>query len=343
MQRRLSFGFSKMKKALVVRLGAYGDMVIISPLLKRLKELGYFVILNTSTRGMEVYQHNKYVDELIFHADNSIPDDKLNEHWDEQRNRINPDYYINLCESIEVNIALHPKDKERYDLPKEERIKICNKNYYEETFRIAGIEPVDFRPHIHFSKAQSKAAKSFIKKDKFNVLVALMGSGHNKFFPWTQKIIDKVNGKDWNVITVGDMRSVLVEESFETPIVRLAGKIPMMLSMALTKYVDCVIAPDTGLLHASGCYSTPKIGILGHTTKENITKHFVNDYSIEAEVFCAPCMRLIYDYTAQCPIDPATGAAMCMGSGVHPQLVIDRILEVYRNWKYGNFDNRRRA
>jgi ADP-heptose:LPS heptosyltransferase len=50
--------------------------------------------------------------------------------------------------------------------------------------------------------------------------------------------------------------------------------------MALTKFVDLVISPDTGVLHASGCYDTPKIGLLGHTTIENITKYFKNDYSI---------------------------------------------------------------
>ena len=42
--------------------------------------------------------------------------------------------------------------------------------------------------------------------------------------------------------------------------------------MILTKLVDLVISPDTGVLHASGAFDTPKIGLLGHTTIENITK-----------------------------------------------------------------------
>lgn len=311
-------------------------MIIISPLIKRLKELGYEVILNTSIRGKELYENNKYVDRIIYHEPDSVKNEDLHEHWEKLKKEIKPDYYVNLCESIEVNLAIHPRDKERYNLDKHERIKECNRNYYEETFRLANIEPTDYRPHIQFSKTQTKKAKSLLQPNKFNILVALMGSGHNKFYPWLVPIINHFkDNKDFHFITVGDGRARDIEDALEGNVSKMAFEFPMMISLALTKYTDLVIAPDTGVLHAAGCYSTPKIGLLGHTTKENITKHFVNDYSIEAEVFCAPCMRLIYDYTEQCPIDPATGAAMCMGSGIHPQMVIDNINQVYSNWKHG--------
>jgi len=307
-------------------------MIIISPLIRKLKEDGYYVILNTSKRGMEVFEHCPDVDEFIYHEDNCVPDDKLQEHWDAMVERIKPDYFVNLCESIEVNLAIHPRDKKRYNMDKVDRIKECNKNYYEETFKIAKIDSKDYRPYIHFNKIQQKEAKSFIKPDKFNVLVGLMGSGHNKFYPWLMKIIDSINANsNVHVITVGDPRCKDIENGCETEFTKLSGKIPMMVSMALTKYADLVIAPDTGLLHASGCFSTPKIGLLGHTTKENITKHFKNDYSMEAEVYCAPCMRLIYDYTVQCPISPATGAALCMGDGIHPMMVLNQVWKVMAN------------
>ena len=324
---------NEQKTALVVRLGAYGDMLIISPLLRYLKEQGYYTILNTSRRGKEIYDHSSLVDEIVFYRDNQVADDELQGYWDSLKEKIKPDYYVNLCESIEVNLAIHPRDEERYNQSKEDRIKQCNRNYYEETMRIAGVECDDYRPTIQFTKSQRKEARQYIDKSKFNVLFGLMGSGHNKFYPWNIPIINELSKyNNINVITVGDPRCKLVEDGcnkIETP---LSGKIPMMTSLALTMYADLVVAPDTGLLHASGCFSTPKIGLLGHTTKENITKHFVNDHSIEAEVYCAPCMRLIYDYTEQCPIDPATGAAMCMGSGIHPAHVIDKIMTIYRQW-----------
>ena len=56
-----------MKRALIIRLGAYGDMIIISPVLTRLKELGYYIILNTGARGKDVYKHDDRVNEFIIH------------------------------------------------------------------------------------------------------------------------------------------------------------------------------------------------------------------------------------------------------------------------------------
>jgi ADP-heptose:LPS heptosyltransferase len=103
--------------------------------------------------------------------------------------------------------------------------------------------------------------------------------------------------------------------------------------MALTKEVDLVVSPDTGILHASGQFDTPKIGLLGHTTIENITKYFKNDHSIEAECACAPCFRLIYDWERQCPIEPVTYAAWCMSVGIPPEKVFERIMYVKANRK----------
>jgi len=118
------------------------------------------------------------------------------------------------------------------------------------------------------------------------------------------------------------------EYNFWARFIELAGEISMRESMLLTKYVDLVIAPDTGILHASGCYDTPKIGLLGHTTKENITKYFKNDYSIEATCACAPCFYLIYDHAVQCPIERVTSAAWCMAEGIKPEVLFNKIKEV---------------
>ena len=109
--------------------------------------------------------------------------------------------------------------------------------------------------------------------------------------------------------------------------------------MTLTKYVNLVIAPDTGVLHASGCYETPKIGILGHTNITNITKHFINDFSIEAECACAPCFHLIYDHDVQCPVDVVTRAAWCMSAGIPPEKLYARFKKVYELSKKGELAN----
>jgi ADP-heptose:LPS heptosyltransferase len=167
----------------------------------------------------------------------------------------------------------------------------------------------------------------------------MSGSGNNKAWAHTEELCEKIcNGfSDVHIITVGDYKCKIIEPNIEGRVTNLSGEIPMRTSMALTGLVDLVIAPDTGIIHASGCYRTPKICILGHNTIECITKHFENDYSVEADqklAPCAPCLYLIYDMKLQCPVDDSprensTGATWCMAKGVTIDMVYNKFLEVY--------------
>lgn len=319
------------KEAFIVRYGAFGDCIMITPALTRLKELGYHVTLNTTKRGMEVFKHDDRVDKIIEH-DDSIPLEKIKEFWKKQKKKIKSDIYINFSESLECNVALHPIQP-AYNYPKYERKERCNRNYYDVTNEWSKLDNCGKVPSLQFTDEEHDVAKQYIKEGKFNILWGMSGSGRNKVYPWTDFVMGEVlkNHKDIHFITVGDERCKLLETyNQEDIITHISGDIPFRVSMLLTKYVDLVISPDTGLLHASGCFSTPKIGLLGHTTIENITKHFVNDYSLEANCSCAPCFRLIYDYEVQCPIDIVTRAAWCMAFGIKPERINEQINRVIK-------------
>lgn len=321
------------KRCLIIRLGAYGDMLIISPVLERLKELGYYIILNTSQRGLDVFKHSPFVDEFIEHKEDSKTLDDLPKHWEELKKKINPDRCINFSESIECNVALHPTNS-AYIYPKQERFERCNKNYYDVTTKWANLENCRKRPILHFTEKEERKAWGIVEplreNKKFIILWCLSGSGKNKVYPWTEYVMGEVlkNYDDTHFITTGDMKCQLLETVKDPAITNLSGELDIRTSMCLTKMVDLVISPDTGILHASGCYMTPKIGLLGHTTKKNVTEYFLNDYSIEAECSCAPCFHLIYSYEIQCPIDPITRASFCMAVGLPPERVYEQIKKV---------------
>ena len=318
-----------MKKALLVRYGAYGDLLILTPVLRELKKQGYYILMNVSEKGALILKDNPNVDEFIFHDNNSVDCDKLDAHWEKLKEEHKPDLFIDFCESIEVNLCLAPRDPQ-YNYSKQKRKEICDKNYYEETFRWAGLEiPKDLKPEIYFSPKEMKLAYSYTKKDKFNILWCLSGSNMHKAYPYTEDVMGKIISRNKNIhfITVGDESCAKIEpENGKTT--KLCGKVNMRISMCLTGMVDLVISPDTGVLHASGAFTTPKIGLLGHTSKENITKHFENDYSIESTSTCAPCYRLIYDHVAQCPVDPVSTGAECQAKGIPVKTLVDRIQEV---------------
>lgn len=321
-------------RILVVRLGAYGDMVIISPLIRHLKSQGHSIYLMTSDRGMEVMKGNPHITELIYHEKDSVPIEKLGDKIKDLAKKHKCERTIDLSESIEVALSLHPRSP-HYSIPKYERRKLFERNFYEYTFEFAN-EPwdgVSLRPELFFTDDEVRESKSYLGNG-FNLLIGMSGSNTNKTWPWNEDLVKAIKqdyGDKVHVITVGEEKCQLIEPQGEG-ITNLSGKIPMRISMCLTSLVDCVISPDTGLLHAAGCYDTPKIGLLGHNTREVITKHFTNDYSVEADeekAECAPCFKLIYDMKIQCPRDESTMGAMCMSSGIEMGLVYERFKEVY--------------
>lgn len=316
-----------MKKAVIIRYGAYGDNILITPVIRRLHELGYHTILRGSLRSKEVFENNPYLDEFIMH-DKDMPREELPKHWDELKKDIGfEDKFINFCESIECNVALHPINPS-YNFTKKERFELCNRNYYDVTEQWAGLEGCQKLPELYFSPSELEEAKKYLKEDHINILWQLSGSGRQKVYPWSDYVMGELlkNFENIHLITTGDERCQLLESVEDKQITNLSGRIPARIAMCLTQFVDLVISPDTGVLHASGCYTTPKIGLLGHTTRTNITKYFINDYSLEAQCACAPCFRLIYDHEIQCPRDFVTQAAWCMSEGISPERLYGRIV-----------------
>lgn len=326
-------------KILMCRLGAFGDVLITTPLIRHLYNQGHKIVYVTNERGAEVLKDNPHIEYLHEQPTDSVKVENLPDHYDYLKRKHKCDKIMDLSESVEVALSQHPRSP-NYKLPKQERIRRFNRNFYEYAFEFAGEpwEPNNLLPNLFFSKEELTSAEGYTKRGQFNILVGMSGSGTNKVYPWTETLCETIVQEmpDAHIITVGDAKCELIEPIVKDRITNLSGKIPMRMSMALTGLVDLVISPDTGLLHASGCYDTPKIGLLGHNTIECITKHFKNDHSIEADpkkAECAPCLYLVYNMKLQCPLSTITGSSICMAEGINPQDVFNRVKEVYAKSK----------
>ena len=338
-------------RILVARLGAFGDTLITTPLIRYLKQQGHEIYYLTSDNGRTILENNPNVDKLIFHVRDSIENTKLGEYFEATKKLYECDKLIDLCESIEINLAFSPSQPQS-KYPKFEKMAIANKNYYEETFDFVGRQTGDygrlvmkhdknFNPEMFFTEQEEK----FIEEDvripymgKKKILWGLSGSSRQKTYPpeYMCKVIKAF--PDYIHITVGEEVCRLLEWPFTHPdvkdkfpnVVPRAAKFTMRESILACKYVDLVIAPDTGLLHGAGCFDTPKIGLLTNTSRENITKHFKNDYSLEAtDVSCSPCYNLIYDANVQSQTDSEDGTPLCMKWGILPDRLIARVKEVF--------------
>ena len=332
-----------MKTALIVRTGALGDQIIITPVLKAIHEMGYDIKMFTGNRGKSVLKECPYISEYIIHDDKASID-VFFKSIEDMKKRIHHDVFIDFTESIECNVVLHPTQSQ-YIYPKEERVAKCGGNYYDATEMWARRQFRELKvcqklPELYFNKDECEKAKALLKPGKFNILWQLSGSAGQKVYPWTEYVIGELlkDMNDVHVITTGDERCQLLETIQDSDnITHLAGEIDVRLALCLTQFVDLVVGPDTGVLHASGCYETAKVGILGHTTIENITKYFKNDYSVEAKCACAPCYHLIYDHHVQCPVEVVTGASWCMAEGIPARELYARI-----RYAIGNTISKRR-
>ena len=329
----------------VVRYGAFGDAIIITPLLRKLKEDGYEVTLNINPYCKEVFQHNPNVDNLLIQEKDSIPNSMLEDYWKFWAKSY--DRYINLSESLEGDLLVVEGRKEFFT-HKSWRHARCDQNYYDYVFKRAGYGPETYGQvgEMFFTTAEEREARKFFDPlaQKFVVLWALNGSSHHKVYPLMEATLLEwfKTHPDSVCITVGDYMAKLLE--FEHPqLIERAGKWKIRQSLLATKHADLVIGPETAMTNASGCYPTPKIVLLSHSSKENLTKYFVNDFSLEPDLAtspCYPCHQLHYTKES-CPIgsvvDTSSGveigkAPMC-AIAISPQRVLAEMEKVYQLWR----------
>ncbi|HNX02872.1 MAG TPA: glycosyltransferase family 9 protein [Candidatus Cloacimonas sp.] len=321
-------------RVMVARIAAIGDCIQISPLCRYLKEQGHEVYVLTSEWGVQILKNNPFIDKLILYVHDTVPCEELYDYFNKVAKENKCDKVINLNECVEVKYLFHAADPV-YNYTKQERFLRGNKNHYDAVFEAAGFpEVTGKRPEMFFDEKEEEASARF-RKDfigKFLIVWCLAGSARHKAYPFTRVVMEKLLLKypDIVIITVGDDWCKNFEEGLEHErIIHKSGKWNIRETAIACKYASLVIAPETGVAHLAGCFDTPKIVFLTHTTKECLSKYFKNDYSIEAKVDCAPCFRLIDDCDVQCPVEPLSRAPWCVAFGFPPEEFINQVEKVY--------------
>lgn len=331
------------KRACIARYGALGDMIIITPLIKRLHEDGYEVTMNISPYAAPIIENNPYVHNLVIQEKDMVPNLELGPYWDEWK--ADYDKYINLSETLEGRF-LKVEGRRDFYTPKKWRIKTGEHNYYDFTMRCGGYDTSGVRGELFFTNAEERRATQFFSqfRNRFVVIWSMNGSSHHKMYPGMIPVLEEwfLQHPDSNVITVGDQRARQIFNYNHMRLVRKEGEWSLRESLIGTKYVNLVIGPETMMTNAAGCYDTPKITLLSHSTHEALCKHWSNDYCLapdQALAPCYPCFQLHYTKES-CPIkqliNPETRevineAPACALNAITHERLLARMEEVYQN------------
>ena len=381
----------KQKRALVVRYGAAGDMLMSTPIFRLLKEQGYHVTVNCSDYAVDILKNNPNVDEIAIQRRNQVPPTQLASYWAEMEKHY--DRFVNLTGAAEdsllipdskMYLAMHDLRKKapRADdlqlmeaVIKQFRKMVGDTNYYDNHLIKGGFSERGLRGELYFSDEEEIPAKDFRRRyaDKFLILWSLAGSAYHKWYPYFHNVVEQIIVKipEAVVVSVGEEACALMERG-ESPryLPRSMGNRmgwKWRQSLVMTKYVDLVVGPETGVLNAAGCFDTPKITLLSHSKHENLCKYWLNDYCIAPEdAFCHPCHVLHYVHPVgqhcdhcqmvhseqhddmfyekgegiwSCPFDAielgggdTAPFPICMAR-IHPDKVMARVQEVYERWK----------
>lgn len=326
------------KRACIARYGAIGDMIMITPLIRRLFEDGYEVTMNITPYCVEVVKHNPFVSNIVLQERDMIPNQDLGAYWAEWI----PDYdkYVNLSESIEGKL-LKVEGREDFYTTKAWRDANFSANYYDHTLALGGYPGVTgSKGELYFSNAETKQAQKIRErfKDRFLVVWSLKGSSHHKIYPMLPPVLAGWLDSHPDAIAVLVGAPVDKGLEFEHPqVVGMCGKMSLRDVFCLTQYADLVVGPESAVINAASCFPVPKITMLSHSNHSNLCSNWEGDFCLQADVPCSPCHQLHYTQES-CPLvsitevghdKPSFTGPICSAVGFPPARITARLDEVY--------------
>jgi hypothetical protein len=227
-------------------------------------------------------------------------------------------------------------------------------NYYDRTLELAGQPERGLNGELYFAEWEEEWVRGLRNQyaNRFWILWSLSGSAFHKTYPFADQVATAFldSHPDALTMTVGDDLCRLLEWDHPQNRKRCGmwGE-SIHKSLISAKYADLVISTETGIANAAGCFETPKIIMLSHSSVENLTKYWKNCVNLEpVKAPCYPCHQLHYSLKS-CPLDLIAKIPdhlkteeNCLGGDVvapicttriSPEILLDSIEAQYLRWK----------
>lgn len=327
--------------------------------IKALHEDGFEITFEYNYKGAQIHPYNPRIKKHVFFEP---CDDRNAETFDQKFKEIKAledkyDKVVNFSYSIEEALV-EPEHKPSYFWPHWKREikngKIC---FYDQSMEWAGYTADKYKGwggELYFKRTEHSHVINQLEpyRDNFIILLALKGSTYQKHIRFlARELCDRWAKRhpDTTIITTGeeackDWEWPSAKGSTIAPeiglgdgthtLVHKSGRMPFRQALNLTRYVDLVITPETGLGIGAGVFGTPKIMLLTTSNLLNIVGNDKNDFSLQSKAYCSPCYRAIYN-TRNCPTNDRTGLPLCTDFDIND--ILDQMEKAYlkkeRDWE----------
>ena len=334
-----------MRKVLLSRFGAFGDLIHCTHIPRLLKMEGFdYVAFQYNHKGIDVFANNPYIDEHIHFNPYEYPIAEYPVSFLEKRLQYMKEQggyekVINLQNSIERDYIAMEDMNEYYMSSATRRQKFGKHNYYDQTTLFAGYpKHVGMKGELYFTEDEERVVRYIYEekyKGQFVVIANLSGSSKQKLFYNAEHICKKFLKRhpDAVVITMGDQDCKEHVEFQGERIINRSGKFgergyPFRQSMLMTKYANLVIGCESGLMVAATLLGAPTVQLMTAASIKNHGGDFKNDFSLQSQVHCSPCHKGPYDFLG-CPKFEHMGMQYPSCIRFDSETVLQRMEEVY--------------
>ena len=312
------------KKVLLIRYGAIGDHLMVTPLIQHYHDEGWHITYNVSENGEKIFQGDPRIDDLMVQQMSLISTvrTEMDEYW----RKLEKDYdkVVHLIECVEGDL-LRVEGTPQYKDKWEKRAIECSGNYIDHHFDRAGLDIKGRLPSIWLSDSEREWARKEVEMVRkklgksFIVLWNIFGSSWHKAYPGMFEVwsLLKINRDDIGVIAVSDkMGKYVVGNDFNSILFNGCDRYKIRQSIALHSAVDAVVTPETWSMTAALGFDAPMIALLSHSSPSNISAR-PQDILMEAplsDVPCKSCHQLHYSRTSCRRGVYNSDATLCMDS-----------------------------
>ena len=262
----------------------------------------------------------------------------LSKRWEALLINGNFEKHINLQYSLEYGYIAMENQPDYYRNDEYRRTKFGGHNYYDQTSLCAGYpEWVGQCGELYFLEAEENLVKGFYEekyKDSFVLIANLSGTSKHKIFYNAEQIIKEflVRHPDAVCFTMGDKDVADNLEFKGERIKNCAGIVPYRQSMLMTKYANCTIGAESGLMVAATLLGCPTVQLMTAASIKNHGGDFVNDFSLQSPVKCSPCHKGPYEYIG-CPTFDHLGIKYPVCVRFEAQTILNQLEKTYDRYR----------